>query len=199
VTVDSNGIHGSRSWQVTVVPQSWGSIELGAVDLAVFRPATGQYAIQTVGPLTLAVGAPPPTPTPLVTPVPADQDEVDRVASEEKSVATEVPSWLWIVGALVLGVSAGASVTWALSRKSRTALPPRRSDQTPADRARELQLTLERWWLDARSSNRGATLEEEMQDLRRDLEAVRFAPGRADHSHTVEDLESRLKRIMRRA
>jgi hypothetical protein len=38
-----------------------------------------------------------------------------------------------------------------------------------------------------------------MESLRRELEAVRFAPGRADHSHTVEDLESRLRRLIRRA
>jgi len=199
VTVDGSGIHGSRTWQVTVVPQSWGSIELGAVDLAVFDPATGLYAAQTIGPLTLTVGAPPPTPTPLVTPVPVDRDGVDRAADKDRTVAARVPSWLWIVGALVLGVTAGAGATWALSRRARIALPPRRSEQSPADRARELQLTLERWWLDARSSKRGAALDDEMQDLRRDLETVRFAPGRADHSHTVEDLESRLRRLMRRA
>ena len=199
VTVDGSGIHGSRTWQVTVVPQSWGSIELGAVDLAVFDPATGQYAAQTIGPLTFTVGAPPPTPTPLVTPVPADEERVDRVAGEDRTVAAGVPSWLWIFGALVFGLTAGAGATWALSRRARIALPPRRSDQSPADRARELQLTLERWWLDARSSKRGAALDDEMQDLRHDLETVRFAPGRADHSHTVEDLESRLKRLIRRA
>jgi hypothetical protein len=105
---------------------------------------------------------------------------------------------MWILGALALGVVAGASVTWVMSRRARTALPPRRPDQSPADRARELQVTLERWWLDVRSKSRGPAMEQEMQDLRRDLEAVRFAPGRADHSHTVEDLESRLRRLMRR-
>ena len=98
-----------------------------------------------------------------------------------------------------LGLLLGGSVTWLLTRRRRTALPPRRSDQSPAERARELQLTLERWWLDARSSARGAALEEEMQDLRRDLEAVRFAPGRADHSDTVIDLEDRLRQLIRRA
>ena len=117
----------------------------------------------------------------------------------EPDAVAGYPSWLWIVGALVLGVGAGALVTWAMTRRARVALPPRRSDQTPADRARELQITLERWWLDARSTSGGEALDEEMQELRRDLETVRFAPGRADHSHTVEDLESRLKRLMRRA
>jgi len=199
VTVDGSGIHGSRTWQATVVPQSWGVIELGAVDLAVFDPAVGQYVTQQVGPLTLTVGAPPPTPTPLVTPIPVDEEGVPRVESDQGRTDTGVPSWVWIVGALVLGLTAGVGATWALSRRARTALPPRRADQSPADRARELQLTLERWWLDARSTSRGQALEEQMQELRRDLEAVRFAPGRADHSHTVEDLELRLKRLMRRA
>jgi hypothetical protein len=37
-----------------------------------------------------------------------------------------------------------------------------------------------------------------MQELRRNLEAVRFAPGRADHTETVVELESRLRRLMRR-
>jgi hypothetical protein len=52
--------------------------------------------------------------------------------------------------------------------------------------------------LDVRSTARGAELEDEMSELRRDLEAVRFAPGRADHSDTVVDLEGRLKRLIRR-
>jgi hypothetical protein len=200
VTVDDSGIHGSRSWQVTVVPRGSGAIELGAVDLAVFDPAAGRYVTQTVGPLALVVAAPPPTPTPIVTPAPPTADEVGRPGAERRDSASSIPAWLWAVGALVIGLAAGAVVTWALTRRrSRIALPPRRSGQNPAERARELQLTLERWWLDARSKSRGAVLEGEMQDLRRDLEAVRFAPGRADHSHTVEDLELRLKRLMRRA
>ena len=199
VTVDESGIHGSRTWQVTIVPQSWGVLELGAVDLAVFDPAAGRYVGHTVGPLSLTVGAPPPTPTPLVTPIPPDEDAVIGTGSGGQRDAPGIRLWLWIVGALVLGLSAGASATWALARRRRIALPPRRPDQSPAERARELQLTLERWWLDARSTSRGEALEEQMQDLRRELEAVRFAPGRADHSHTVEDLESRLKRLIRRA
>jgi hypothetical protein len=38
----------------------------------------------------------------------------------------------------------------------------------------------------------------EMEQLRRDLEAVRFAPGRADHSQTIADLEERLRSLIRR-
>jgi len=199
VKVDGSGIRGSRTWQMTVVPEGFGSIELEGVDLSVFDPSTGRYNTQTIGPLTLTVGAPPPTPAPVVTPVPADSLSVGTVEPGDPDAAAGYPSWLWIVGALVVGIGAGALVTWAMTRRARIALSPRRSGQTPADRARELQITLERWWLDVRSTSGGAALEEEMQDLRRDLETVRFAPGRADHSHTVEDLESRLKRLMRRA
>lgn len=199
VTVDDSGIHGSRTWQVTVVPRRSGSIELGAVDLAVFDPAAGRYLNQTVGPLALEVAAPPPTPTPVVTPIPRTGDGAGRVVSEPRHGGSSIPAWLLSFGALFIGLTAGAAVTWALTRRRSTiAMPPRRSDQNPAERARELQLTLERWWMDARTTSRGVALEDDMLKLRRDLESVRFAPGRADHSHTVEDLELRLKRLMRR-
>ncbi len=42
-------------------------------------------------------------------------------------------------------------------------------------------------------------LEEDMKQLRRELEAVRFAPGRADHSQTVADIEERVRGLMRLA
>jgi hypothetical protein len=38
-----------------------------------------------------------------------------------------------------------------------------------------------------------------MRTLRRELEAVRFAPGSADHSETVRVLEDRVRSLMRRA
>jgi hypothetical protein len=60
-------------------------------------------------------------------------------------------------------------------------------------------VALERWWLDARNKAKGEALEDDMRELRKDLEAVRFAPGRADHSETVADLEERVKSLMRRA
>jgi hypothetical protein len=73
------------------------------------------------------------------------------------------------------------------------------SGQTPAERARELQVALERWWLDARARRPKPGVEEEMQRIRRELEAVRFAPGRADHSETIVELEERFRRLSRRA
>ena len=60
-------------------------------------------------------------------------------------------------------------------------------------------MALERWWLDARNKTRGKDLEEDMKQLRRELETVRFAPGRADHSQTVADLEDRVRSLMRLA
>jgi hypothetical protein len=199
VTVDGSGIHGSRSWQMTVVPQTWGEIELDAVELAVFDPGQRRFVAQTIGPLTLSVAAPPATPTPVVSPVPVEDEALEPTDAAPADAGGGVPGWVWIGGALLLGVAAGSALTWAASRRSRIALPPRRDDQTPAERARILQLTLERWWLDVKTTDRGRRLEDEMAELRRDLEAVRFAPGRADHSDTVVDLEARLRRLVRRA
>ena len=199
VTVDAGGIHGRRTWQSTVVPRQSGKLELAAVELAVFDPDAGRYVTQTIGPLALNVLPPPPTPTPVVTPVPVDRHHGTAADGVTATAKGGLGSWLWVIGALVLGVLLGGALTWFLLRRSRVSVPPRRAGQSPADRARVLQLTLERWWLDARSTPRGAKLEDEMSELRRDLEAVRFAPGRADHSNTVVDLEGRLKRLIRRA
>lgn len=198
VTIDEKGIHGERSWQTTVVPEGWGELELAPVDLAVFDPSSGRYRSQTIGPLTLTVGPPPVTPTPVSTPAPAVDSTADAGPADGVG-RSSLPSWLLLAAALAAGLLVGGGLTWAVTRRRRMPLPPRRADQSPAERARELQLTLERWWLDARNTSRGAALEDEMQALRRDLETVRFAPGRADHSHTVVDLEGRLRRLLRRA
>jgi hypothetical protein len=198
VTVDAGGIRGERTWQVTVVPQSWGELVLEPVTVSVFDPVAGRYRNQTLGPLTLAVTPPPATPTPVPSPEPdaaAGAPAVDPSGGGRPEAAT---SWPLMAVALMVGIGAGAALTWIATRRSRATLPPRRPDQTPAERARELQLTLERWWLDAREKRRGGALEKDMQTLRRDLEAVRFAPGRADHTETVVELESRLRRLMRR-
>jgi hypothetical protein len=106
---------------------------------------------------------------------------------------------MWVAGALTLGFAIGIGAAWFIARRSHFPLPPRRPGQSPADRARELQHVLEGWWLSVRETPRGSALESEMQQLRVDLEAVRFAPGRADHSQTVVDLEARLRRLVRRA
>jgi hypothetical protein len=110
-----------------------------------------------------------------------------------------VPEWAWIVGALLAGLLGGGLVTLFFARRRLSKLPPRRPGESPAERARELQTALERWWLDARSKTKGKALEEEMNRLRRDLEAVRFAPGRADHTQTVAELEERVRALIRRA
>jgi hypothetical protein len=199
VTIDATGIHGARSWQVTLVPRSWGELELEPVTLSVYDPTARRYRSQTLGPLSLAVAPPPATPTPALTPTPIE-GAGDRTGGAAGDAAAEAgPSWLLMAVALLIGVGAGGGVTWLATRRSRLALPPRRADQSPAERARELQLILERWWLDVRSTERGRALEPAMGELRSDLEAVRFAPGRADHSETVVELESRLRRLMRQA
>jgi hypothetical protein len=201
VTVDQHGIHGSRSWRVTVVPRQWGELVFDEVRTAVFDPRSGSYRSQTLGPLTLDVLAPPPTPTPVTRDdvetedLPAVPPTIVRRTAERQGV----PEWLWISAALVVGVVAGGLVVWLAGRRRRGVIPPRQPDQTPAERARELQVALERWWLDARARRPKASVEEEMEALRRDLEAVRFAPGRADHSETIVDLEERFRKLLRRA
>ena len=201
ITVDGSGIHGSRVWRTTLVPRTWGEIELEAVMLAVFDPAAGHYRKQTLGPLRLVVAPPPATPTPEVVEEEraAADDEPDAPAPAADDTVIGIPIWVFIVGALVVGLALGGVAPWLVARRRRSALPPRRPDQSPADRARELQVALERWWMDARTRARGRALEAEMQQLRRELEAIRFAPGRADHTETVLDLEERLKALMRRA
>jgi hypothetical protein len=201
VTVDGSGIHGSRAWRTTLVPRAWGEIELDAVMLAVYDPAAGHYRRQTLGPLRLVVAPPPATPTPEVVEeerIAAD-GEVEEAAPVSSEAAHGLPTWAYVVGALVLGLALGGVVPWVLARRRRGALPSRRPEQSPADRARELQVALERWWMDARTRARGRALEADMQQLRRELEGIRFAPGRADHTDTVLDLEERLKALMRRA
>jgi hypothetical protein len=201
VTVDESGIHGSRAWRTTLVPRTSGEIELEPVMLAVFDPAAGHYRKQTLGPLRLVVVPPPATPTPAVVEEEriADEHEMDEAALSTGDVEPGVPLWAWIVGALIVGLSVGGMVPLLMARKRKEALPPRRAGESPAERARELQVALERWWMDVRARAKGRALEGEMQQLRRELEAIRFAPGRADHTETVLDLEERLRGLMRRA
>ena len=66
------------------------------------------------------------------------------------------------------------------------------------ERARELQSHLERWWFDVREKPEAEIVKSEMQDLRRELEAVRFASGRADHTETIVELEQRFKALVRK-
>jgi hypothetical protein len=201
VAVDESGIHGSRSWRTTLVPRTSGEIELEPVMLAIFDPAAGHYRKQTLGPLRLVVEPPPVTPTPVVEDEEriVDQHELDERDPSTGGDEAGVPLWAWIVGALILGLAVGGVVPLLMARKRRGALPPRRAGESPAERARELQVALERWWMDARARAKGRALEGEMQQLRRELEAIRFAPGRADHTETVFELEERLRGLMRRA
>ncbi len=193
--VDERGIQGTRTWRTTVVPRRSGRIELAPVTLAVFDPAAGAYTSQTLGPLELEVTAPPATPTP----IPPTVEEGAAPAAVSPTTAPEGSNrraWVPIAVALAAGLLAGGLVTALLVRRRTGAVPPRRPGQSPADRARELQIVLERWW---HAAGEKTDLRDDMDELRRALEAVRFAPGRADHSQTVEDLEQDLRRLMRRA
>ena len=196
VEVDASGIHGSRTWRATVVPRTSGELVLGAVPAAVYDPAAGRYRRQTLGPLTLQVEPPPPSPTPEASQVP---EAAETTAGEvlERRRAAAVP-WLWIAGALVVGVLLGAVAVWRGARRRGPTVPPPRPGQTPAERARELQVVLERWWLDVRDGARAEALRPEVDSLRAQLEAIRFAPGRSDHSETVVDVESAFRALLRR-
>ena len=201
VGVNETGVHGTRTWRTTLVPRAWGGIDLDPVMLAVFDPVAGTYRKQTLGPLHLDVNAPPPTPAPsrvvedAVRPV---SPEGERSAPAGATGRTP-PPWVWILGALAAGLLLGGIVPLVVARRRRAVLPPQRPGESPAERSRELQIALERWWLDARVRARGRALEGELQQLRRDLEEVRFAPGRADHTETVADIEERVRGLMRRA
>ncbi len=200
IAVDDRGIHGSRVWRMTLVPRSSGELELAPVELAVFDPAAGSYRKQVLGPLRLLVDAPPAAPTPVAATEAVDpQAPAQSVQTAANPPARGTPPWLYVLGALTVGLLVGGLVTFFVARRRHVALPPRREGESPAERARQLQVALERWWLDARAKTRGEALEGEMQALRRELEAVRFAPGRADHSETVSNLEDRVRGLMRRA
>ena len=200
--MDEAGIHGNRTWRLTVVPRQWGELQLGPVEMTVFDPSAGMYRSQTLGPLALMVSPPPATPTPPAVALAAESAVEGDPATDDTHLPTangEGRQWLWLGGALVLGVLLGGLAARFVGRKRRTEIPPRMTDQSPADRARELQLTLERWWMEHRSKGEKKGLKSEMDAVRRELEAVRFAPGRADHTETIIGLEERLRALMRRA
>jgi hypothetical protein len=199
VKVDDTGVHGTRTWRTTLVPRDWGRIDLDPVMLAVFDPAAGTYRKQTLGPLGLVVNAPPPTPAPAVDDADRSSSPADEKPAPVTTAGRTLPPWAVILGALAAGLLLGGVVPLVVVRRRRAVLPPRRPGESPAERSRELHVALERWWLEARVRPRGRALEEEMQQLRRELEEVRFAPGRADHTETVSDLEDRVRGLMRRA
>ena len=202
VVVDDSGIHGSRAWRVTVVPKQPGRLQLGPVELATFEPGAARYRRQSVGPLELTVTPPPATPTPVV-PVavaegPARAAEGSAATAPAGAAAT--PWWIPVGAALAVGALIGGGVVWWLGRaRRRSGIPPRRPGESPAERARSLSVALERWWIDVRDQGRAKDLESELEALRRELEAVRFAPGRADHTETIIALEERVRRLLRGA
>ncbi len=204
VTIDRSGIRGSRSWSMTLLPGTSGELILEPVTLAVFNPASGAYENQRLGPLTLMVEAPIPTPTP-VRHVPAagvadghddglgDQPEFESGRGDP----SDVPIWVIIGSALLIGVFGGGLLAWLVTRRRGGLIPARKAGQTPAERARDLQLSMEQWWVALPEDQKFGAREAEMKAVRKALEAIRFAPGRADHSETARDLEKRLRALVR--
>ncbi len=205
VKATAAGLSGSRVWRMTVLPRQAGTLRFAPVDLAVFDPmGGGHYLRQTLGPLEAVVEPPPTTPAPEPTPAAPAAARPAGASAPVASPAGGAPRpggvpWWWAVAALLGGVAGGGVVTWLVRGRRGQVIPRMRQGQSPADRARELQAVLERWWLGVADGNGKEGLRTEMEGLRRDLEAVRFAPARADHSDTVEDLEGRLRALMRRA
>jgi len=168
------------------------------VAMTVFDPRSSSYRRQTLGPMKLAVAPPPATPTPAIAAEQAAEDLPEDRRSETGAERTPLPV-LGIGAALLVGLLVGGLAVWLAVRKRPSVIPSRSEGQSPAERARELQVALERWWLDVRARGPKPGVEHEMEQLRRDLEAVRFAPGRADHTETIGDLERRFRELVRRA
>jgi hypothetical protein len=166
--------------------------------MAVFDPRTSSYRSHTLGPLLLTVAPPPVTPTPIV--VAGTADEGPRAEESRQSEAGAGSfEWWWIGGALLVGLLVGGLAVWLMGRSRSSVIPPPNEGQSPPERARELQVALERWWLDVRARGPKPGVELELDNLRQGLEAVRFAPGRADHTETIADLEQRFRELLRRA
>jgi hypothetical protein len=197
VKVDDSGIHGTRTWRTTIVPRSPGQLRLDPVILAFFDPQAGSYRRQTIGAMLLEVNPPPVTATPAVQATPEAEAASADAGERRLTDPSRSYSWVSVAAALVVGLVTGGLLAWLRMRRRTSAIPPRRKGQTPAQRARELQVALERWWIGI-DEDQTAALQKQVEQLRKELEAVRFAPGRADHSYTVSDLEAKMKQLMRR-
>ena len=194
IAVEQNAIRGSRQWRTTVLPRTSGEFSLGPVSVAVYDPSRQTYRRQSLGPLQVVVKAPPTTPTP--PPSMAPQSAGQHADGDVDSSQATAVVWPWVLAGMLAGVVAGAAVVWWVLRRPHGRLPPRRSGERPADRARTLQSVLEGWWLGVPETRRSDTLRVRVDELRRQLEAIRFAPGRADHSETVERLEEELRKLL---
>jgi len=196
------GPKGSRTWTAVVLPSRAGRFTIPAVPVAVFDTGAGRYRSATLGPFSLEVKPPPATPTPVPSPTPALQGATHRGSSRPASPSplrdggtSSLPFLL--AAAVVAGAIVGGVIAFVLLRRRGGGLPPRIEGERPAERARALQGALEGWWHGLDPVRReDPELRREVERLRDELEAVRFAPGRADHSETVTALEERLRRLL---
>ncbi len=204
VTIDRTGVHGTRVWRTTLLPRISGELVLDPVELSVFNPASGDYETFDLGPLSLKVDAPTPTPAPVV---PGPDPELDagrpgqsageNTAEHPRDNSSEVPLWIIVGSALLVGVIGGGLLAWLVTRLRGGVIPARKPGQNPAERARDLQLAMEQWWVGLPEDQKFGAREAEMRALRKALETVRFAPKRADHSETIRNLEKRLRALIR--
>ncbi len=204
VTIDRAGIRGSRVWRMTLLPRASGELVLKPVELAVFNPASGVYDTYRLGPLTLRVDAPTPTPAPVShgpgTRLDSGPQGIPAAGMESESdrgEPSETPIWIVVGSALLVGVIGGGLLAWLVTRRRGGLIPARKAGQTPGERARDLQLAMEQWWIGLPEDQRFGAREAEMRAVRKALEAIRFAPGRADHSETIRNLEKRLRALVR--
>jgi hypothetical protein len=197
VEVLASAIRGARSWQSTVIPRAGGEMTLGPVSVAVFDPSRRSYRRQSLGPFTVTVQPPPAPPTPTVAPSELAAAAEGREGAPPEPAGGGIPVWVWVLAGGLGGVAVGGATVWWALRRPRTRLPAPRPGERPAERARALQSVLEGWWLGLASSRKTDDLRGQVEDLRRELEAIRFAPGRADHTETVARLEDRLRKLMR--
>ncbi|MBL4539815.1 MAG: protein BatD [Oceanicaulis sp.] len=194
IVTDRRGLSGSRTWRTTVLPRRHGTLEFSPVEVSVFDPRSGDYRTQTLGPLVLEVLPPPPTPTPEPDP---GAEAADEATASEGPASVGMGLLVGVaLGALLVGCGIGAAAVWAAQRRSASALPPRREGESPSDRARRLQVALEGWWQTVEHPS--DELRGTVDAARRELEGIRFAPGRADHTESIGALEERLRRLMRR-
>ncbi len=206
VKVDATGIHGTRTWTRAYIPRQWGTLHLPAIRLAVFNPDGGRYVSQVLGPFTVEVVPPPRTPAPRPTSQAVPAQEAHALSAQHSTRSQTAPSsrragfnWMWLFIALGFGVAAGLVIAVIVMRSWHVRIPRARAGQTPADRARQLQAVVEGWWAALPERKRTEDLTERVAVLRRELEAVRFAPGRADHSQTVLELEAKVRALLRGA
>jgi hypothetical protein len=178
VVVDDQGIHGSRSWRVTMVPRQAGRLQLGPVELATFDPAGRRYRRQNLGPIELTVAPPPPTPTPVTQQMAVDAPKAVEDRARHRHRGGSGDAW-WIPAEGARDRDPDRGLWWYLGRARAVRGPAAAARRGPAGGP-----ALSRWRSRVVDRRRDRPCAELRPRSRRcgAARAVRFAPGRADHS-----------------